>query len=175
MISFFLTFLISSIVTAIAATFIGYWVHWSFHQPWALWFYHAHMNHHKVQYPATDFFSEKYRSAGKDNTVILFAVVFTPVILTILALAFFGTVSWTISICSLISLIAWGLIHNYVHDEFHLTDSIWKSSSLFLKWRSLHYIHHLDMTTNYGIVFFLWDRLFKTYIKETESTLTQGE
>lgn len=175
MITSILTYLLITFVSAVIATFLGYWIHWLLHQPWSLWFYSAHMNHHKLQYPSTDFFSDKYRSAGKDSTVILFVLVFMPIILALGALSFFGILSWSTSIYTLINLAAWGLIHNYLHDKFHLNNTFWKNIPLFLKWQSIHYIHHLEMNANYGIVLFVWDKLFKTYIGEEKSPLTQGE
>lgn len=166
MIHLLVTALVAFFATGIVTTFLGYWVHWVFHQSWSLWFFQAHMNHHLIQYPPTNFLSDTYRSAGKDSTVILFAVAFTPVILAIIILTLFGIFSLTTCTITLVTLLAWGFVHDYFHDQFHLTNTFWKQFAFFLKLRSTHYVHHLDMSKNYGIVLFQWDKLFKTYDDE---------
>lgn len=166
MIRLLCTLLVAFSATGFITTFLGYWVHWAFHQPWSLRFYHAHMNHHQIQYPPADFLSETYRGAGRDSTVILFAIAFAPVLLTIALLTLFGFFSLTTCIISLASLAVWGFAHDYFHDQFHLTNTFWKKFAFFIKLRSTHYLHHLDMSKNYGIVFFQWDKLFKTYDAE---------
>jgi sterol desaturase/sphingolipid hydroxylase (fatty acid hydroxylase superfamily) len=131
------------------------------------------MNHHLVQYPPSVFLSSKYKSAGKDSTVILFIVAFAPVLIGIVICTMFGILSLTSGICSLLCLTIWGLAHDYFHDQFHIT-SPWKRFSFFLKWRDIHYVHHLDMSKNYGIISFQWDKLFKTYL-EANITLDKGK
>jgi sterol desaturase/sphingolipid hydroxylase (fatty acid hydroxylase superfamily) len=158
-------------VTGACTTFLGYWVHWSFHQPWALWFHKAHMNHHQIQYPSTDFFSEKYRHPGRDSTVILFGIVFAPLLLLVGGFMLFGVISLTAGLTTFISLGLWGFAHDYFHDQFHLNNSWWKKFPTFINWRRLHYVHHLNMSLNFGIVFFGWDKMFKTFDSADEVNL----
>lgn len=163
MISLLIKLLVIFAVTGTATTFLGYWVHWAFHQPWTQWFHRAHMNHHQIQYPSTDFFSDKYRHPGRDSAVILFGIAFTPILLGVGILMLLGLLSLTSGLAVFVSLALWGFAHDYFHDQFHLKNSWWKQFSIFTNWRRLHYIHHLDMSLNFGIVFFGWDKLFKTF------------
>jgi sterol desaturase/sphingolipid hydroxylase (fatty acid hydroxylase superfamily) len=160
---FLLKLIITFFFVSASTTLLGYWVHWAFHQPWTLWFHRAHMNHHQVQYPATDFFSEKYRSAGKDSSAILFGIVFSPVVLAIVGVMLLGLVSLSTGIVVLSSLSLCGFAHDYFHDQFHIKSTWLKRFQFFLNWRRLHYVHHLDMKLNFGIVHFYWDKLFKTF------------
>jgi sterol desaturase/sphingolipid hydroxylase (fatty acid hydroxylase superfamily) len=152
-------------------TFMGYLVHWVFHQPWSLWFYNAHMNHHKIQYPPTDFFSDTYKSAGRDSTAVLFVIAFAPIMLAIIAMTFLGILSLPVGLTTLASLIGWGLVHDHLHDQFHLTNSRWNKLPFFETLRKIHYVHHLDMRLNFGIFFFVWDKMFKTYDDANEINL----
>jgi len=132
------------------------------------------MNHHKIQYPPANFFSEKYKSAGRDSTVILFAIAFAPIFIIIGLLTFFGILSITTCITAFVFLLLWGFIHDHIHDQFHITNTFWEKFPLFVKWRTLHYIHHIDMNTNFGIIQFQWDKLFKTFVNEN-ITITSEE
>jgi sterol desaturase/sphingolipid hydroxylase (fatty acid hydroxylase superfamily) len=166
MMSLLLTIVVAFFASGLITTFLGYWVHWIFHQPWSLGFYHAHMNHHQIQYPPSDYLSDTYRGAGRDSTVILFVVAFAPVLIGIALLTWFGF--FTLTTCGIIvaSLAIWGYVHDYFHDQFHLNNTWWKQFSFFIKLRSTHYLHHLDMSKNYGIILFPWDKLFNTYDAE---------
>jgi sterol desaturase/sphingolipid hydroxylase (fatty acid hydroxylase superfamily) len=153
-----------TIAGSVAATvFFGYWSHRLFHNPISGPFYKAHMNHHTVQYPPEDFTSDVYRSAGKDNTLWYFALAFSPLMIMIVLSHFLLGVSlWTCA-CVIASMIATGLVHDYLHDGFHLNKSLWQYLPFFSRWQELHKIHHVDMSKNFGIFSFLFDKLFKTY------------
>lgn len=157
------SFLLYFVVSSIFATFIGYWIHRAIHQPWARWFYVAHLDHHTKQYPENSFWSEKYRDAGKNNTVYLFVIICLPLILGIFAMMVYGVISWLLGSAFLSALVFWGLVHNYFHDQFHLFNKHWIKYNNFLKLEVLHFRHHQDMGKNYGIVSFFWDKLFNTF------------
>ncbi len=144
-------------------TFLGYWTHRLFHKPISGPFYRAHINHHAVQYPPEDFTSDIYRSAGKDNSLWYFALAFSPLMI-IIALSYFllGTSLWT-CVCILGSMIGTGLVHDYMHDGFHLNKSYWHYLPGFSRLIELHKVHHVDMSKNYGIFSFVFDKMFKTY------------
>lgn len=152
------------------STFLGYWIHRALHQSWAGWFHTAHMNHHQVQYPPLDFLSEKYRSAGKHSTVLLFLIAFSPLIIGVLALGFLGFLPLYLVLAINGSLAFWGLMHDYWHDEFHLSKTRYSNIALFRRDQDLHFIHHLDIGKNYGIIWFAWDHLFGTFSPHTNLT-----
>jgi len=151
------------ILTLFTLTLLGYGFHWMFHQPWSGHFYKAHMNHHLKQYPPTDFYSDTYRYAGKDNTVVLFGLVFAPIVITMIVLTATGGVSLFLGLSVLAEMGIIGALNNSLHDCFHLRNSFWQKFSFFERLRKLHFQHHVDMSTNYGIFSFIWDQIFGTY------------
>lgn len=161
------------VATGFSTTFLGYWIHFAFHQPWSLWFYRAHMNHHQIQYPSIDFYSDRYRSAGKDNTTTLFLIAAIPVVLFLLLSILFGLISISTLLLVAGGTCFWGFLHDHFHDHFHIATSPWSKLPLFRNWRKLHYVHHLNMSLNYGIIFFYWDKLFKTYDAATDVELNK--
>ncbi len=165
-----IAFLLTIFISFIATTFFGYVVHWSLHQSWAGRFNQSHMTHHLKLYPPEDYTSDTYRSAGKDNTVITFAVASLPMIAFPIVLGLFGIIGWFLVATALFVELSLGFLHWYIHDAFHIKNH-WMSRVPWLKdifqvWNGLHYTHHVDMGTNYGIFVFHWDRLFKTFRSE---------
>jgi sterol desaturase/sphingolipid hydroxylase (fatty acid hydroxylase superfamily) len=137
---------------------IGYFIHRMLHTPLGGTLHQKHMTHHQKLYPTTDFFSEKYRSAGKDNTVFTFAVL----IAGACALLF---VFFSLRTALIVSgeFLVLGLLNDYLHDIFHIKPNWLEKYAWFQRLLKVHYRHHEDMGTNYGIFSFLGDRLFGTY------------
>lgn len=159
--------LLTILITCAAVTLFGYVVHWSLHQDWAGKFNKSHMTHHTL-YPPEDYTSEKYRHAGKDTTVITFAIAAIPMVAAPILLGFFGFLSWPLVVTVVVVELGMGWLHDYIHNSFHIQNH-WLSripfvKDIFAKWGKLHYNHHVDMGKNYGIFFFKWDKLFKTYL-----------
>lgn len=150
-------------ITLIVMTFLGYAFHMMFHKPWSGRFYQAHMNHHLKQYPPSNFTSEGYRDSGKDNTVYLFILVFSPFVLTVLGLALAHVISIFLGVSVIIEMIAIGWLNNSIHDSSHLKNTFWHKFKFFDRLIRLHYYHHVNMGTNYGIFSFTWDKIFGTY------------
>jgi len=146
---------------------LGYFIHWSFHQKWTGQFHNSHMVHHLELYPPTDYMSDKYRYAGKDNTTKLFIILAIPLVILLISLMFFKIISLKILIILLLELLIIGGLNNYMHDSFHINNH-WLGKIPFIKtWfnnlNNLHYRHHIEMEFNYGIFAFHFDKLFKTF------------
>jgi len=152
--------------TFIGTTFFGYWAHKSLHMKVFKFFAKSHSVHHDVLYPITDYKSDKYRSAGKDSTVIFFAIASLPVLAIPCLLALFGVVSLFQMIVMLAVMLFTGWLHDYVHDTFHLNKhwihNLPLINNYYQKLEKLHYLHHIDETKNFGILVFWWDKLFHT-------------
>jgi sterol desaturase/sphingolipid hydroxylase (fatty acid hydroxylase superfamily) len=144
-------------------TFLGYIFHRMFHQPWSGKFYDAHMTHHTKLYPASDYTSDEYREPGKDNTVWLFLLAFSPLGIIVLSLMLFSVIPIAMGIGIILEMILIGFVNNNMHDGFHLRKSFWDRFKFFSHLRKLHYEHHVDMSKNYGIFYFMWDKLFGTF------------
>lgn len=159
--------ILTIISSAVFTIFTGYWAHRAFHQKWSGPFYSAHQNHHMIQYPPENFTSDTYRSAGQDNTLWYFTLAFSPIMIMVAASHFLLGISIWTCICILTSMIGTGLLHNYMHDGFHLNKSFWGYLPGFNRLQELHRIHHEQMNYNFGIFSFLLDKAFKTY-KDTK-------
>lgn len=163
MIAILLTIFITYTVTSL----FGYVVHWALHKSWAGRFNISHMTHHLKLYPPSDFFSETYRDPGKDNTVKFFAFAAIPLIIASIALYFLGVLSLSLTITVLMVEAVIGFLHDYIHDAFHITNH-WMGrvpvlKNIFPIWLKLHYLHHVNMSKNFGIFTFHWDKLFRSY------------
>lgn len=150
-------------------SFIGYWAHRAFHKEWTLRLHKAHSNHHWVQYPPHSLISTEYRSAGRDNSVWLFFAAAIPLIAIILSLYAFSVISLLSMIALLLGMGTTSFLHDYFHDKFHVSPNWWERFGYFKRLRDLHFKHHIDTQKNFGIFFFTWDRLFKTFTKDNES------
>jgi len=162
-----LAILITVIITFFVGSLFGYVVHYSLHQSWMGRFNDAHMTHHLKLYPPSDYVSDKYRNAGKDNTVIIFGLAAVPIFAVPVVLGILHMLPLTLVITSLIVMSIMSLLHSYLHDSFHIRNH-WLHrvpgiGKLFSHWVHIHWLHHVDMDTNYGIFIFFLDRLFGTY------------
>lgn len=162
--------LITAIVCFFFVSLFGYIVHRSLHQPWTGRFNQKHMTHHLILYPASDYTSDAYRNAGKDNTIITFAFLSLPVVGTPIVLGILGILPLPLVITALIVMGLMGFLHDYIHDAFHVKNHflgrIPGFRNIFAYWNRLHYLHHVDMQKNFGIFLFHWDHVFKTFWKE---------
>lgn len=166
MLAIFLTALVAFFVSSL----FGYVVHRSLHQTWAGRLNQSHMAHHLTLYPATDYLSETYRSAGKNNTVKIFAIAAMPVVLTPILLGIFHILPLSLVITAIVVMALMSFLHDYLHDSFHIRDHFLTRVPglrvIFAYWNRLHYLHHVDMQKNFGIFLFHWDHIFKTFWKE---------
>ena len=143
----------------------GYVVHWAMHQPWSGALYRSHMDHHQVRYPASNLYSVgRYRSSGLASGWLTF----TPLI-ALTGAVILGILGILLRVDGWVHLVVLGLLvvlgwaHGYVHDAFHVSDHGLGRFAWFQRLRILHEPHHVDMTKNLGILWFGWDRLFRTF------------
>jgi sterol desaturase/sphingolipid hydroxylase (fatty acid hydroxylase superfamily) len=158
-----LQFLVASAITITLGTLAGHLLHWRMHRKkWR-----SHMYHHAVTYPKDDLRSsaeEGYRSSGAFSGWITFAVPVSAVVVALVCSLHAAGVSWltcaaVASGCAII-----GYMHGAIHDAMHV-EGHWLGKIVpgFGKLQRLHDQHHRNMKTNFGIVSFLWDRVFGTY------------
>jgi len=153
--------LLTILASFVIASFFGHVVHWAIHQKWAGPAYKGHMEHHLDLYPVGKLTSDKYRTAKWYHSGPL---LFTPPLLVILAvfgglLWVLGAPHWMVGVLG-ICIIAFALFNDYVHDSFHVRKHAWGHFKWYKRLRRLHFLHHHDMTVNYGIISFVWDRVF---------------
>lgn len=157
--------IIAIIITYFIVSLFGYVAHLALHQKWMGRFNSAHMTHHLKLYPPNDFTSDKYRRAGNDSTVKFFVIASLPMIITPIILYFCGILTLSSLIVVLVVEGLMGYLNNYLHDAFHITNHWLIGLPIFDRWVKLHYIHHINMSANFGIFSFIWDRFFLTIEK----------
>ena len=165
-----LLILLTAIIVFFITSLFGYVVHRAIHQPWTGRLNQKHMMHHLNLYPPSDYQSDVYRSAGKDNTFTTFLLAATPLILAPIVLGIFGILPLSLVITTLVMMGIMSFLHDYLHDAFHIKNHILTKipiiKRIFKHWSYLHYLHHVDMQKNFGIFLFHWDRIFQTFWKE---------
>jgi hypothetical protein len=168
-----MSILIAAILSFLVTTLFGHVVHWSLHQTWSGAIHRSHMAHHLRLYPPSDFFSEVYRSAGKDSSPKFFLIAAIPLILAPVVLWFLGVFSLPVMITVLVMEGLMGFLHDYLHDAFHIKDHwlyrVYAIRRLFTRWVGIHYLHHVDMKSNFGIFTFMWDHIFRTFRNYVET------
>jgi sterol desaturase/sphingolipid hydroxylase (fatty acid hydroxylase superfamily) len=152
-------------MTALFGTFLGYIFHYSFHQKWMGPFYKAHLTHHTL-YTYEDYTALTYRDSGKDNTVWMFSICFSPFFISPILFWWLGILSLSYAATIFITMVFIGWINNSLHDNFHMQSTWWSMFSFFPKLKWMHRLHHLNVQRNFGIFSFVWDRIFGTYIRD---------
>lgn len=165
MLSPLIVYALAASITFGAVSLFGYWSHRWLHNPRAGKAYKSHLKHHSL-YPISDYQSEVYRSAGKDNSGFLFAAMSIPVVALPIGLSYFGKISWGMTSFIVSEMIFLGWLHDYLHDDFHIEGHWLNRFSFFRKWGRLHRQHHKNVKTNYSIFSFIWDRVFQSYYLE---------
>jgi sterol desaturase/sphingolipid hydroxylase (fatty acid hydroxylase superfamily) len=164
--------LISLVLGFIATNLFGFVVHWALHRKESKDFNQSHMTHHEKLYPPEDFFSDVYRDAGKDATPKFFVIAAIPMLLSVVFFWLIGVISLFVCVVVMLEMIGIGLIDNYLHDAFHIRNHWLNRVPLVRTWYAklvkYHYLHHCDMTRNYGIFNFMWDRIFKRFWDKTD-------
>lgn len=158
--------LLTIVVMYVVITLFGFLLHRFFHSPSSGRLYRAHMTHHQRLYPPTDLLSDQYREPGKDNTAHLFFLLSLPLIIAPFVLWVLHLIPLSVLITAIICMLVFGGAHDYMHDAFHLRHHWLRRFKYFEKLTNIHFTHHIDMGTNYGIYWMGWDRVFRTFKKE---------
>lgn len=162
--------LITAIIVFFLISFFAYIVHWSLHQKWTGNLNKKHMTHHLILYPPSDYQSDEYRKAGKDNTFVTFFIASVPLVIMPIVLGIIGLLPLSLVITALVVMAIMGFLHDYLHDSFHIKNHFLTRTPvlkvIFGYWNKLHYLHHVDMQKNFGIFLFHWDHIFNTFWKE---------
>lgn len=151
-------------VALLLGTFAGWIGHWALHQRWAGRFAKAHLVHHRL-YPPQDFLAPAYRDAQGSNTTLFLGPFITLVMLGWMGVLVALGAEWYVFVCVLLVGIEVGILHEYVHEAMHLEHHPLERFMTFRRLRTLHLKHHQFVQSNLGIVWYGWDRLFRTLKK----------
>jgi sterol desaturase/sphingolipid hydroxylase (fatty acid hydroxylase superfamily) len=167
------------LISCLLAEFFGYWLHRLLHSDKIPLLSRGHLIHHFLIYgPGQPMRLEKYHDATDHRfsvgniglewlvpSAIILAVVWAAMRLVHLSAPY--------QIIALATLVVWPIfMFSYLHDRMHLSDFWMERTPLLRVWfrgaRRMHDIHHhvVDdngrMEANFGIGFFVFDRIFRT-------------
>lgn len=150
--------LIVCVITYFLGNFAGYFVHRLLHTEYMGKAYIDHYHHHVSIYPPEDYLSNEYREPplGAEQGkyyIFTFLVLCLPFLLW----------HWAYFILSVSLAIGILKLNAVVHDSLHIAGHKWEKYKWFWWLRVVHYQHHIDVRTNFGIFSFLPDKIFRTY------------
>lgn len=139
--------------------YLGYWTHRLLHRPELACPARAHAQHHEIHYTPDDYLSDIYREPPLKDRPIWY---YLPG-----ALVFTGLSLWLLPLYLAIPLIAelafLGWLNDYLHGAFHLRNHWLERFKWFWRLRKLHWQHHREENTDYGIFSWFPDKLHKTF------------
>jgi sterol desaturase/sphingolipid hydroxylase (fatty acid hydroxylase superfamily) len=161
------------------AEFFGYWLHRLLHSDKIPFLSRRHLIHHFLIYgPGQPMRLDKYHDATDNrfsvgNVGLEWLVPSAMILAALLGAMRLAHLPALYQSIALATLVAWPLfMFSYLHDRMHLSDFWMARNPLLRFWfraaRRLHDIHHhaMDdngrMDTNFGIGFFLFDRVFRS-------------
>ena len=139
------------VLTFIINNFIIWLIHWFLHQSYALWLHAKHIEHHSNN-----------GIYDQDNK-LLFTIVAIPFLIATVILTLCGIYAPIVGFVIFICALANSSLHDYLHIQFHNKDSWLFKYNWFLKLRNFHFIHHKVLNKNFGVIVFVWDKLFKSF------------
>lgn len=173
---------VTLVCSILAAELVGYALHRLMHSDRFPAMSRAHLIHHLLLYgPKQPLRTAEYKDATTGRASLgnvgLEWLVPSGIILAVCWIALWLLhVTPAYRLLSTFTLLAWSsFMFSYLHDRMHLRN-FWMERAPVLKWwfrkaRRLHDIHHrsLDadgrMDKNFGIGFFFFDRIFRTFAK----------
>jgi sterol desaturase/sphingolipid hydroxylase (fatty acid hydroxylase superfamily) len=178
-----LAFLITMVGAVMVAEFVGYCLHRMLHSDRFPVLSRAHLIHHFLLYgPNQPMRAAEYKN-GTDGHVSIGNVGWEwllpsgAVLFLCWGAMWLLRVAWPYQLLALATMVVWPVfMFSYLHDRMHLKNFWMERTPLlriwFLKARRLHDIHHHvlnnqgRMDRNFGIGFFLFDRIFRTFARK---------
>jgi sterol desaturase/sphingolipid hydroxylase (fatty acid hydroxylase superfamily) len=169
----------SVICSFLVAELAGYWLHRLLHSDRLRFLSRSHMVHHLLLYgPTQPMRAERYKNSTRGrfsfgNVGLEWLAPSAVVLIFCWGVMFFFHVRPVYQVIVLGNLVVWPFFtFSFLHDAMHLHDFWMARMPLIHRWfrraRRLHDIHHHSvdgagrMDTNFGIGFFLFDRVFRT-------------
>lgn len=153
-----LLYLTTLITSHYIASFIQVGLHYCLgHKAIGNYFYRIHLTCHHDLYAKNMMVTETYLQ--EESSLKLFFLI--PI--SIVAFTGYFLIPLDILFVHLATMIGSFYAHVYIHVQYHLKHSWLNQFSWFRKNRNRHIIHHQDMSKNYAVIGFIWDKLFGTY------------
>jgi sterol desaturase/sphingolipid hydroxylase (fatty acid hydroxylase superfamily) len=172
--------LIYAAAACVFSEFVGYWVHILLHSHRVPFLSRNHMIHHLVVYspdrplrPSASYIGSTEDRANLLGIGLEWVLPLGAVFSAVLVAFHFVGVRAVDQAVFLGIAVAWGFsMFGYFHDAMHMKGTWLERSPLFKHARKLHDIHHLNLTDdgtmayNFGICFFFFDRVFRSFREE---------
>ena len=170
--------------SAFAGEFLGYLLHRLLHAGWIPWLSASHMEHHMLLYgplqrqrPSEHYHDATTHRVSLGNIGVEWLAPSAAVLAMVGALFWALRVSLIHQVVFFVMVLTWSIVmFSYLHDRMHIQNFWMERSPILKRWfrraRQLHDIHHRVlndgglMNKNFGIGFFLFDRLLGTLCSE---------
>ena len=160
-----------ALVGGYLGTTIILWIgHWFSHLSWSP-LRGFHVGGHHALYPSGQHCLTERFSFGSGWHDSIYA--FLPW-LAIEAVAVWAILPWGIAMLTTAEAVILIWLFSYVHEQFHVVSSRFVRSSLFLRARDRHLLHH-DCEINFAVFDHFWDRVFGTFVESPQATEHEGE
>ncbi len=139
---------------------VGYGVHRIAHSPRGGALHRAHRVHHEQLYPPEDFLSDSYRAPPASDSSV---VGFLPYVVALVGIGWLVLPARLAAVLTLeTALVGW--LNDQVHVALHLRGHWMERLPWFARLRALHWQHHRDTRTNFGIFSWAWDHVIGTFL-----------
>ena len=168
----------------LVAEFIGYLLHRLLHSGRIAFLSRNHMKHHMLLYaplqkqrPSDKYLHATTAQVAVGNIGLEWIIPSLGLLGIVIAISSLLRVPWVYEIVLVGTILAWSfLMFSYLHDRMHIKNFWLERAPILKQWfvpaRRLHDIHHHAinsdglMNKNFGIGFFLFDRLFRTFTEK---------
>ena len=174
------------------AELLGYLLHRLLHTGWIPWLSMSHMKHHMLLYgplqkqrPSEEYLDATTGKVALGNIGLEWIVPSSAILAVVVIVLRLLRIPLFDQAVSLGTTLAWTfLMFSYLHDRMHIKNFWMERNSILKAWfrgaRRLHDIHHRVlndrglMDKNFGIGFFLFDRMFGTLSPEQSPLNRKG-
>jgi len=148
--TFVMTYYVSAVVQTVSHRLFG-------HTKRFMPIYANHTNGHHARYPRNELLQDRWIDSERQ------AVWYFSIPLTVIALTLWFVAPLSIFLAHLLGLAFSIWAHVALHRHYHLSGSPLERLACFRRKRTLHFVHHRRVRTNYAIVENWIDRLIGTY------------
>lgn len=133
----------------------------------------SHMAHHILLYPKHNCFSDTYRSAGKNDSSRFFILFGMPIIIIPIIMYAVGSITGFSLICSLLTTLFFGVFNDLCHMYYHTNHHFLDKFHICREMKRLHFLHHVKMQRNFGITNFLFDKVLKSFVLDSDTDINK--
>ena len=154
---------------------IGHIVHRFLHAGLIGWLSDLHMEHHNLYPPGGTQATDQYLYANRNTWIekigLEWIIPITTITIPLAALLLLFGLPWQYAVAGTMISFGWTWVtFSYMHGAFHLKKFWMTNNYIFSGWfketRKLHLIHHNNMTVNFGITFFWFDKIYETFTRK---------